>query len=64
VLDQPADATQASQRFPARGVLPVSKESAAADGIGLSEDQLSRLNNLTPAAGARPDEASMATVDQ
>ena len=40
------------------------EENTAADGIGLSEDQLRRLNNLTPAAGARHDEANMATVDQ
>jgi len=40
------------------------EENTAADGIGLSEDQLSRLNNLTPAAGERHDEANMATVDQ
>ena len=40
------------------------EENTAADRIGLSEDQLRRLNNLTPAAGARHDEANMATVDQ
>ena len=40
------------------------EENTAADSIGLSDDQLNRLNNLTPAAGARHDEASMATVDQ
>ena len=40
------------------------EENTAADGIGLSEDQLRRLNNLTSAAGARHDEANMATVDQ
>jgi aryl-alcohol dehydrogenase-like predicted oxidoreductase len=40
------------------------EENTAADGIGLSEDQLNRLNNLTPAAGERHDEANMATVDQ
>ena len=40
------------------------EENTAADGVGLSEDQLRRLNNLTPAAGARHEEANMATVDQ
>jgi aryl-alcohol dehydrogenase-like predicted oxidoreductase len=40
------------------------EENTAADGIGLSEDQLNRLNNLTPAAGERHDEVNMATVDQ
>jgi aryl-alcohol dehydrogenase-like predicted oxidoreductase len=39
------------------------EENTAADGIQLSADQLARLNNLTPAAGARHDEANMASID-
>ena len=39
------------------------EENTAADGVVLSEAQLDRLNNLTPAVGARHDEANMATVD-
>jgi len=40
------------------------EENTAADGIELSGDQLERLNNLTPAAGQRHDEANMATIDR
>jgi hypothetical protein len=40
------------------------EENTDADGIELSGDQLERLNNLTPAAGERHDEANMAAVDQ
>jgi aryl-alcohol dehydrogenase-like predicted oxidoreductase len=40
------------------------EENIAADAIELSDDQISRLDNLTPAAGARHDEANMARVDQ
>ncbi|KND43123.1 MULTISPECIES: aldo/keto reductase [Streptomyces] len=40
------------------------EENTAADGIELSAAQLDRLNNLTPAAGERHDEANMATVDR
>ena len=40
------------------------EENTAADGIELSADQLERLNNLTPAAGERHDEANMATIDR
>jgi aryl-alcohol dehydrogenase-like predicted oxidoreductase len=40
------------------------EENTAADSIALSDDQLDRLNNLTPAAGARHDQANMATIDQ
>jgi aryl-alcohol dehydrogenase-like predicted oxidoreductase len=40
------------------------EENTAADGIELSEGQLNRLGNLTPAAGERHDEASMASIDQ
>src|SRR6266542_1771949 len=39
------------------------QENTAADGIELSGDQLERLNNLTPAAGERHDEANMSVVD-
>ncbi|MFF2129405.1 aldo/keto reductase [Streptomyces olivochromogenes] len=40
------------------------EENTAADGIELSSAQLDRLNNLTPAAGERHDEANMATIDR
>lgn len=40
------------------------EENTAADGIELSAAQLDRLNNLTPAAGERHDEANMATIDR
>jgi aryl-alcohol dehydrogenase-like predicted oxidoreductase len=40
------------------------EENTAADGIQLSDDQLDRLTNLTPAAGERHDEANMASIDR
>jgi aryl-alcohol dehydrogenase-like predicted oxidoreductase len=40
------------------------EENTAADGVELNDDQLKRLNNLTPAAGERHDEANMASVDR
>jgi len=40
------------------------EENTAADGIELTDDQLERLNNLTPAAGQRHDEANMAAIDR
>jgi aryl-alcohol dehydrogenase-like predicted oxidoreductase len=40
------------------------EENTAADGIELSEEQLKRLGNLTPAAGERHDEANMASIDR
>jgi aryl-alcohol dehydrogenase-like predicted oxidoreductase len=40
------------------------EENTAADRIELSDDQIERLNKLTPAAGARHDEASMAAIDR
>src|SRR5579859_3493085 len=40
------------------------EENTAADGIELSEDQLDRLNRLTPAAGERHDKANMASIDR
>src|SRR5438094_2070196 len=40
------------------------EENTAADRIELSAEQVERLNNLTPAAGERHDEANMATIDR
>jgi aryl-alcohol dehydrogenase-like predicted oxidoreductase len=40
------------------------EENTAADGIELSAEQIRRLNDLTPAAGERHDEASMSIVDR
>ena len=40
------------------------EENTAADGIELSAEQIERLNNLTPAAGERHDEANMAVIDR
>jgi aryl-alcohol dehydrogenase-like predicted oxidoreductase len=40
------------------------EENTAADGIELNQDQLGRLGNLTPALGARHDEANMASIDR
>ncbi|ANB04251.1 aldo/keto reductase [Streptomyces ambofaciens] len=40
------------------------EENTAADGIELTPAQLERLNNLTPAAGERHDEANMASIDR
>jgi aryl-alcohol dehydrogenase-like predicted oxidoreductase len=40
------------------------EENTAADAIELSAEQLQRLNELTPAAGERHDEANMAAVDR
>ena len=40
------------------------EENTAADSIELSGAQLGRLNNLTPAAGERHDEANMAAIDR
>lgn len=40
------------------------EENTAADGIELSPNQIQRLNRLTPAAGERHDEASMAAIDR
>ncbi|WP_375388628.1 aldo/keto reductase [uncultured Amnibacterium sp.] len=39
------------------------EENIGADAVELSADQLDRLNSLTPASGARHDEANMARVD-
>jgi aryl-alcohol dehydrogenase-like predicted oxidoreductase len=40
------------------------EENTAADSVVLGEDQLRRLDDLTPAWGARHDEANMASIDQ
>jgi aryl-alcohol dehydrogenase-like predicted oxidoreductase len=40
------------------------EENTLADQIQLTEAQLERLNNLEPAAGARHDDANMATIDR
>jgi aryl-alcohol dehydrogenase-like predicted oxidoreductase len=40
------------------------EENTAADGIVLTADQLQRLNTLTPATGARHDDANMASIDR
>jgi aryl-alcohol dehydrogenase-like predicted oxidoreductase len=40
------------------------EENTAADRIQLSDDQLNRLSDLTPAAGERRDEANMASIDR
>src|SRR6266705_1510264 len=40
------------------------EENTAADGIDLSAEQIARLNDLSPAAGERHEEASMATIDR
>ncbi|GAB3853103.1 aldo/keto reductase [Dactylosporangium cerinum] len=40
------------------------EENTAADGVVLTADQLQRLNNITPAAGARHDEVNMASIDR
>jgi aryl-alcohol dehydrogenase-like predicted oxidoreductase len=39
------------------------EENTAADAVELTTAQLDRLNNLTPAAGERHDEANMASID-
>jgi aryl-alcohol dehydrogenase-like predicted oxidoreductase len=39
------------------------EENTAADGVELSAEQIERLNNLTPAAGHRHDEANMAIIE-
>ncbi|GGV58446.1 aldo/keto reductase [Streptomyces massasporeus] len=58
--------TRGDDIAPIPGTRRVSRveENTAADGIELSAAQLDRLNNLTPAAGERHDEANMATIDR
>jgi aryl-alcohol dehydrogenase-like predicted oxidoreductase len=40
------------------------EENTAADQLELSHEQIERLNNLTPAAGERHEEAQMAVIDR
>ncbi len=40
------------------------EENTAADGVVLTVDQLQRLDDLTPATGARHDEVNMASIDR
>ncbi len=40
------------------------EENTAADAVQLTANQVQRLDDLTPAAGERHDEANMATIDQ
>jgi len=40
------------------------EENTAADRLVLTTEQIERLNNLTPAAGARYDEGNMAIIDR
>jgi hypothetical protein len=40
------------------------EENTAADRIELTTDQIERLNNLGPAAGARHDEGNMAVIER
>jgi aryl-alcohol dehydrogenase-like predicted oxidoreductase len=40
------------------------EENSAADSIEITADQLKRLDNLTPAAGDRHDEANMQSIDR
>ncbi|MET0862009.1 MAG: aldo/keto reductase, partial [Microbacterium sp.] len=40
------------------------EENTAADSVELTADQLKRLDNLTPAAGERHDEANMESIDR
>jgi aryl-alcohol dehydrogenase-like predicted oxidoreductase len=39
------------------------EENTAADGVELTAAHLDRLDNLTPASGARHDDANMASID-
>ncbi|MFJ9026018.1 aldo/keto reductase [Streptomyces sp. NPDC102259] len=58
--------TRGDDIAPIPGTRRVSRveENTAADGVELTAAQLGRLNNLTPAAGERHDEANMATIDR
>ena len=40
------------------------EENTAADGVELSDEQIGRLNDLTPATGERHDTANMASIDR
>ncbi len=52
-----------SPRSPAPSASPASRRTPPPTRIELSAAQLERLNNLTPAAGERHDEANMASID-
>lgn len=58
--------TRGDDIAPIPGTRRVSRveENTAADAIELSTAQLDRLDNLTPAAGERHDEANMASIDR
>ncbi len=58
--------TQGDDIAPIPGTKRVARveENTAADGIELSAEQIERLNNLTPAAGERHNEANMAAIDR
>jgi aryl-alcohol dehydrogenase-like predicted oxidoreductase len=58
--------TRGDDIAPIPGTRRVSRveENTAADGIELTAAQLVRLNNLTPASGARHDDANMASIDR
>jgi len=58
--------TRGEDIAPIPGTRRVSRveENTAADAVELSAAQVDRLNNLTPAAGERHDEANMATIDR
>jgi aryl-alcohol dehydrogenase-like predicted oxidoreductase len=57
--------TRGGDIAPIPGTRRVSRveENTAADGVELTTDQLDRLNSLQPAAGARHDDANMASID-
>ena len=57
--------TRGSDIAPIPGTRRVTRveENTAADRVELTRDQLHRLNNLTPAFGARHDDANMASID-
>jgi hypothetical protein len=57
---------QGADIAPIPGTKRVSRveENMAADAIELSVEQIARLNDLTPAAGERHEEASMATIER
>ncbi|MBX0299196.1 aldo/keto reductase [Cryobacterium sp. 1639] len=58
--------SQGDDIAPIPGTRRVSRveENTAAAGIQLNDRQLNRLNDLTPASGARHDEANMASIDR
>jgi len=58
--------TRGSDIAPIPGTRRVERveENTAADGIELTSTQIERLDNLTPAAGARHDDTNMAAIDQ